>query len=80
MNWDLLFQILASVMTIASYWFMGNKSLWGPLWGLMSQSVMFVVIVLSGTYGLLLALAIISAVHLRTLVRWTRERAEAGAD
>jgi len=75
MNWDLCFQILASAMTIASYWFMGNRSVWGPLWGLLSQSVMLVVILLSGTYGLLLALVIITAVHLRNLVRWTRERA-----
>jgi hypothetical protein len=71
---DFALQVLASALTILSYWSYGQKSLWGPTWGLLSQIAMFVVIVRSDTFGLLVALTLITFVHIKNLRQWLGER------
>ena len=69
-----VFQLLAGLFSSLMLWNMGNKKLAGPKWGLVGQSLWFLMIVTSGTWGLLPSNLANAFCHLRNLRKWSRER------
>jgi nicotinamide riboside transporter PnuC len=70
-------QLLASVLTMASMWLMGNRSVWGPYLGLISQVPWLVTTVGAQTWGLLPVFVAMVIIHSRNLLLWeARELAE----
>jgi hypothetical protein len=68
-----LFQIAASVTTLIAWWAMGNKSLAGPIWGLISQLAWFGMVASNGLWILLPMVTIFMLMHFRNLRKWLRE-------
>ena len=64
----------ASVISLVMMWLMGNKVWWGPGVGLLGQVFWLILALHTGQYGLLLATAFYSVVHVRNLVKWRAER------
>jgi nicotinamide riboside transporter PnuC len=63
-------QLLASVLTMASMWLMGNRSVWGPVLGLVSQVPWLVTILTAQTWGLLPVCIAMVAIHSRNILLW----------
>jgi hypothetical protein len=63
-------QLLASAMTMASMWLMGNRSVWGPILGLVSQVPWLITIVGAQTWGLLPVFVAMVIIHSRNILLW----------
>jgi hypothetical protein len=69
----ILFQIAASVTTLTAWWQMGNKSLSGPIWGIVSQVAWFGMVASNGLWILLPMVSVFMLMHIRNLRKWLRE-------
>ena len=69
----LTLQLLASTTTVASMWLMGNRSLYGPAMGVISELVWGAVIVHSALWGLLPLCLFLVAVNARNWMKWRRD-------
>jgi hypothetical protein len=67
-------QWAAGSTSLISAWYMGNRSLAGPIWGVVSQACWFGMIVTNGLWPLLPTMLIFMGIHIRNLHRWLRER------
>ena len=63
-------QVAASTTTVAAMWLMGNRSLWGPAMGVVSEVVWFAVIVYSGLWGLLPLCLFLVVANARNWMKW----------
>ncbi len=69
----LTLQIAASATTVLAMWLMGNRSLWGPAMGVVSEVVWGVVIVYSALWGLLPLCLFLVVVNARNWMKWRRD-------
>jgi hypothetical protein len=70
----LVLSILSSVGLLAAEWFKGTHSPWGPGLGLATQVPYAGLILATGAHGLWLSWVPMTAIHVRNLVRWRRDR------
>ena len=75
MTLALFFQLVACATTFIAMWLMGNKSVHGPAWGLVSQFAWAAMIVSNGVWGLAPVTAAMTFIHARNLVKWRNETA-----
>jgi hypothetical protein len=57
-------------MTVWAMWHMGNKTLWGPIGGMLSEVVWFAVIFYSGLWGILPLNLFLTYVNYRNFKKW----------
>lgn len=62
--------LLISILSLLMVWLMGNKSIWGPLVGLISQVVWVVFTIQTAQWGLLPGVIAFIFVHGRNLYLW----------
>lgn len=60
-------QFMASILTIASVWQYGNKTIYGPYLGLSSQIFWWSMMFVDGLYGLLPLNLLMLVTHIRNL-------------
>ena len=65
---------LLSVLTVTTYWAIGNRAWWCWHLGLFTQGVWFIWIPLSGVWGLLPTAIFLTLVQTRNAIKWQRER------
>lgn len=70
MTATLVFSVLASVGVLLTQWLYGNKSVCGPIAGLVSQAPWLGLIITTGAWGLLLSWVPMTAIHARNLHKW----------
>jgi hypothetical protein len=75
----LVLSILAGVSVLVCQWLYGNKSVWGPVVGLVGQVPWLGLIVATGAWGLLVSWVPMTAIHARNLWRWRREAGNGGS-
>jgi hypothetical protein len=73
----LLIQLSASLITISSSWFYGNKSPLGPWLGLIAQVPWWTIMITGGLWGLLPVNATLLVIHARNLIKWRRDGLQA---
>lgn len=73
MDAGLLTQLSASAISIVAQWAYGNKSKWGPALGLTAQVPWWLIMVQGGLWGLLPVNGLMLVIHIRNLVKWTKE-------
>lgn len=71
MTLDAVFQAGATVTTLASIWLMGDRSLWGPRIGVVAQAFWFGTIWMNSLWGVFPVTAVMLAIHLRNLRKWS---------
>lgn len=67
-------QVFASVTTLASSYYYGNKSLKGPVFGLISQLGWWSIMFIDSLWGLVIINAAMLALHVRNLRKWIKEK------
>ena len=65
---------VCSMMTILAIYLMGNKTIWGPIWGTLSGIPWLWLIWVTGMWGLLPSTLIISSIHARNWRKWYIEQ------
>lgn len=65
---------ILSATSIAMLYLMGNKSKWGPLVGVTSQALWIYYVITTKQYGLVPGVLMFTAVHVRNLIKWSREK------
>ena len=70
-----LWQIATFITTTLTMWLMGNKSIKGPLWGLLGQGVWFAMIITNELWGMLPLAIWLTFVHGRNYLKWIKEDA-----
>lgn len=65
-----LLQFCASTSTIIGMWSYGDKSLWGPRIGLMSQVFWWSIMFQSGLWGLMPVNIAMIVIHGRAYLKW----------
>lgn len=66
-------QLAASALTIVSSWSYGNKTLRGPIFGLISQVPWWSIMVMGNLWGLLPVNLMMVCTHTRNLYKWWKE-------
>lgn len=66
-------QLAASITAGWSSWAYGNKSIQGPLLGLVSQLPWWTLMFYEGLWGLLPANILFAGMHIRNFIKWRRE-------
>jgi hypothetical protein len=61
---------ILSILTILTLWFVGNKSIWGPIIGFVSQIIWIVYIALTVQWGLLPMEIVLLIVYVRMFFLW----------
>jgi len=66
---------VCSATGLTMIWFMGNKTIVGPIMGLISQGVWFIYLFLfwEEAHGLTPAVIGFTIVHVRNLIKWLKE-------
>jgi len=64
---------LCSATSLLMIWKMGDRSIWGPILGLCSQTVWTAYVLTEQQYGLIPCVAGFWVVHCRNLYKWTRK-------
>jgi hypothetical protein len=67
------FSYILSFFSVLSLWLMGNKSIYGMVIGLFSQVLWVIYVIWLGQYGLLIGVFAYTFVHIRNLIKWTKE-------
>ena len=78
MTFAIFLQIGASVTTLLQMWLYGNKSVSGPIWGLISNAFWWGVMIEAGLWGLLPFNVIMLGVNLRNLIKWSADEYAGG--
>jgi len=66
----MIWQIAASIATMASVYYYGNKSLAGPVLGIVSEIPWLIVMIDSSLWGLLPVNIVMLVMHARALWKW----------
>ena len=69
----LTLELLCVATSLLSLWKMGDKSVWGPILGLLSQVAWGVFIVVTGHWGFAPGWVVFVTVHARNLRKWRKE-------
>lgn len=67
------FSYVLSALSLISLWLMGNKSVWGIIVGLLTQILWIIYALLLEQYGLLIGVVAYTVIHVRNLLKWTKE-------
>lgn len=67
------FSYVLSALSLISLWFMGNKSVWGIIVGLLTQILWIIYALMLEQYGLLIGVVAYTVIHVRNLLKWTKE-------
>lgn len=67
------FSYVLSALSLISLWFMGNKSVWGIIVGLLTQILWIIYALMLKQYGLLIGVVAYTVIHVRNLLKWTKE-------
>ena len=68
-----IIQWVLSALLILNLWLMGNKSIWGPITGVIVQVVWVGYTLTTHQYGLVLGMVILVLVNLRNWIKWHTE-------
>ncbi len=63
---------IISVTSCVMLWMMGNKSIFGPILGIVNQGLWIFYVVWTGQWGLLLGVSLYTVIHIRNLAKWKR--------
>jgi hypothetical protein len=66
-------QYFLSIITGLSIWAMGNKTILGPIIGLITQVFWVIYVIMTSQWGLLPGVILLSAINLRNLIKWLKE-------
>ena len=69
-----LLQSLASSTTIIQMWFYGNKSIQGPIWGIISNLCWWSVMFHHELWGVAPVNAVMLFINLRNWYKWEKEK------
>lgn len=67
------FSYVLSALSLISLWLMGNKSVWGIIVGLLTQILWIIYALMLEQYGLLIGVVAYTVIHVRNLLKWTKE-------
>ena len=67
--------ILAGASVLTATWLYGNKSVWGPIIGLLGQVPWAMLILATDAHGLWLSWIPMTVIHARNLGRWSKDGA-----
>lgn len=73
----MIWQLTASILSIAGMWAYGNKSMAGPWLGLAAQIPWNIIMVTGGLWGLLPVNLAMLVIHTRNLWKWNLDRIDA---
>jgi hypothetical protein len=63
---------IISITSCVMLWMMGNKSIFGPILGIINQGLWIFYVVWTGQWGLLLGVSLYTVIHIRNLAKWKR--------
>lgn len=69
----MVLQLAASATTLAASWLYGNKSLWGPGLGLVSQVPWWSIMIIYSLWGLAPVNVVMLFIHARNYLKWKAE-------
>ena len=64
---------ILSITSIIMLWLMGNRSKWGPRFGLVNQALWIYYIYNTEQWGLAVGVVAYTLVHIRNLLKWEVE-------
>lgn len=73
MDLEFILVLVASIATILQIWYYGNKSLAGPIWGLIGLIFWFSAMVIVPLWGTAPLNVFALVVHVRNLIKWKKE-------
>ena len=73
MSASVVTELLISVITLVSAWFIGNKSVWGQRLGLITNICWWFYVVAFKRYGLVPMEIFFTIMCVRNLIKWERE-------
>jgi hypothetical protein len=73
MNAATVTELLISVITLISAWYIGNKSVWGQRLGLLTNFCWWFYVVAFHRYGLVPMEIFFTIMCVRNLIKWERE-------
>jgi nicotinamide riboside transporter PnuC len=65
------FQLLASIATLIAIWQMGNRSVNGPLFGLIAEATWAGLVITNELWGIAPVVVVAFLIHARNLRKWT---------
>jgi len=67
-------EILISIVTLISAWFIGNKNVWGQRLGLLANLCWWFYVIAFKRYGLVPMEAFFTILSIRNLIKWEKEK------
>ena len=64
---------IISITSCIMLYFMGNKSIIGPILGIVNQGLLVFYVSWTGQWGLMLGVALYTVIHVRNLIKWMKE-------
>lgn len=74
MNASVITEISISVITLASAWLIGNKSVWGQRLGLLANLCWWFYVLAFKRYGLIPMETVFTIMTVRNLIKWEKEK------
>lgn len=71
---SLLIQGSVSIATLMCVWLYGNKTIWGPIWGLITEATWVALVFYGQLWGLLPVPIVLGFAHGRNLLKWIKEQ------
>ena len=68
----LAIEIITSILTIMTFWLMGNKWKYAPIAGILAQIFWIAFVIMTRSWGLGIAAVFILYIHIINLIKWTR--------
>jgi nicotinamide riboside transporter PnuC len=69
-----LTELLISIITLISGWFIGNKSVWGQRLGLLANLCWWVYVAVFKRYGFIPMEIFFTIITIRNLIKWEKEK------
>jgi hypothetical protein len=66
------FPWILSAVSCVMLWLMGNKSRWGPAFGIFNQVLWVAYVLVTRQWGFLPGVIAYTVIHIRNLWRWTQ--------
>ncbi|MFA5759773.1 MAG: hypothetical protein WC942_10515 [Clostridia bacterium] len=64
---------IISITSCIMLYFMGNKSIIGPILGIINQGLWIFYVSYTQQWGLLLGVSLYTVIHVRNLLKWVKE-------
>lgn len=68
-----MMQWILSVLLIVNLYLMGNKTIWGPISGIIAQAVWVVYGIMTRQYGLVPGVVVLLLINIRNWRKWKAE-------